>query len=75
MPSRIVSSMFVCLAAVCLSVAVFTGCGEKVEKSEVLLQKGIAAYDAKDYETAAKHFESAAEHGHAEAQYKPGETP
>lgn len=69
MPSRIVRGMFVCLAAVCLSVLVFTGCGEKEEKAEVLLQKGIAAYESEDYKTAVDYFTKAAEQGDDEAQF------
>jgi len=33
------------------------------------LQKGLAAYDAEDYETAFAEFSALAEEGHAEAQY------
>ena len=53
MPSRIIRRMFVCLAAVCLSVAFFTGCGSDVEK-------GRAAYREKDYQAAVKYFAKAA---------------
>jgi len=64
--------MFVSLAAVCLSVAFFAGCGEKEEKSEVLLQKGITAYESEDYTTAVDYFTKAAEQGNAEAQFMLG---
>lgn len=73
MPSRIISRMFVYLAAVCLSVLFFAGCGKSEEAILAELNAGNAALDAKDYETAAKHFESAGKHGNAEAQYKLGE--
>lgn len=53
MSSRIVSRMFVCLVAVCLSMACFTGC-----KSD--LEKGRAAYREKDYQAAVKYFTKAA---------------
>ena len=53
MPSRIIRRMFVCLAAVCLSVAFFTGCRSDLEK-------GRAAYRAKDYQSAVEYFTRAA---------------
>lgn len=53
MPSRIIRGMFVCLAAVCLSVAFFTGCRSDLEK-------GRAAYREKDYQAAVKYFAKAA---------------
>lgn len=53
MPSRIIRRMFVCLAAVCLSVAFFTGCRSDLEK-------GRAAYREKDYQAAVKYFAKAA---------------
>lgn len=49
MSSRIIRGMFVCLAAVCLSVAFFTGCRSDLEK-------GRAAYRAKDYQSAVEYF-------------------
>ena len=59
--------------AVILAVAAFTGCGMSEKAILAELNAGNAAFDAKDYETAAKHFKSAAEHGNAEAQFKLGE--
>ena len=53
MLSRIIRGMFVSLAAICLSVAFFTGC-----KSD--LEKGRAAYRAKDYRAAVEYFTRAA---------------
>ena len=53
MSSRIVRGLFFALAAVCLSVAFFTGC-----KSD--LEKGRAAYRAKDYQAAVEYFTKAA---------------
>ena len=53
MSSRIVRGLFFRLAAVCLSVAFFTGC-----KSD--LEKGRAAYRAKDYQAAVEYFTRAA---------------
>lgn len=53
MSSRIVRGLFFSLAAVCLSVVFFTGC-----KSD--LEKGRAAYRAKDYQAAVKYFTKAA---------------
>ena len=53
MSSRIVRGLFFALAAVCLSVAFFTGC-----KSD--LEKGRAAYREKDYRAAVKYFAKAA---------------
>ena len=53
MSSRIVRGLFFLLAAVCLSVAFFTGC-----KSD--LEKGRAAYREKDYQAAVKYFAKAA---------------
>ena len=53
MSSRIVSRIFVCFVAVCLSVAFFVGC-----KSD--LEKGRAAYREKDYQAAVKYFTKAA---------------
>lgn len=53
MSSRIIRRMFVCLAAFCLNVACFTGC-----KSD--LEKGRAAYRAKDYQSAVEYFTKAA---------------
>jgi hypothetical protein len=53
MSSRIVRGLFFSLTAVCLSVAFFTGC-----KSD--LEKGRAAYRAKDYQAAVKYFTKAA---------------
>jgi hypothetical protein len=53
MSSRIVRKLFVCLAAVCLSVAFFTGCRSDLEK-------GRAAYRAKDYQSAVEYFAKAA---------------
>ena len=53
MSSRIVRGLFFLLASVCLSVAFFTGC-----KSD--LEKGRAAYRAKDYQAAVEYFTKAA---------------
>jgi len=53
MSSRIVRGLFFLLAAVCLSVAFFTGC-----KSD--LEKGRAAYREKDYQAAVEYFTKAA---------------
>ena len=53
MSSRIVRRLFFSLAAVCLSVAFFTGC-----KSD--LEKGRAAYREKDYRAAVEYFTKAA---------------
>lgn len=53
MSSRIIRRVFVFFAAVCLSVACFTGC-----KSD--LEKGRAAYREKDYQAAVKYFTKAA---------------
>ena len=53
MSSRIVRGLFFPLAAVCLSVVFFTGC-----KSD--LEKGRAAYRAKDYQAAVEYFTKAA---------------
>ena len=53
MSSRIVRGLFFLLTAVCLSVVFFTGC-----KSD--LEKGRAAYRAKDYQAAVEYFTKAA---------------
>ena len=53
MSSRIVRGLFFLLAAVCLSVAFFTGCRSDLEK-------GRAAYRAKDYQSAVEYFTRAA---------------
>ena len=64
--------MFVFLAALVLTGAIFTGCGRNEKtgnecgKTEVFaddLQKGNAAFEAKDYETAIKHYKKAAVEG------------
>ena len=55
-----------------LTIALFTGCGKSGENTEDLLQKGNAAFEAKDYETAVKCFSSAAEQGNTEAQFMMG---
>ena len=66
-------SIFLAAVAVFLAGAISTGCGKSEEAILAELNAGNAAFDAKDYETAAKHFESAGKHGNAEAQYKLGE--
>ena len=66
-------NVFFAVVAVFLTVASFTGCGMSEKAILAELNAGNAAFDAKDYESAAKHFKSAAEHGNAEAQYKLGE--
>lgn len=53
MSLRIVRGLFFALAAVCLSVAFFTGCRSDLEK-------GRAAYREKDYQAAVKYFAKAA---------------
>ena len=68
-----IRNIFLAVAAVVFAVAGFTGCGMSEKAILAELNAGNAAFDAKDYETAAKHFKSAAEHGNAEAQFKLGE--
>ena len=74
-------NIFLVITAVILTGAIFTGCGRngKTEnecgKTEIFaddLQKGNAAFEAKDYETAVKYFMPAAEQGIPEAQFKLG---
>ena len=62
----------ICFAilALFLAVASFTGCGK--ENADDLLDKGQAAFVAKDYETAIKYFTSAAERGNVDAQQNLG---
>ena len=69
------------VVAVFLTGAAFTGCGKnektekESEKTEAFaddLQKGNAAFVAKDFETAEKYFTPAAEQGVPEAQFKLG---
>ena len=66
-------NVFFAVVAVFLTVASFTGCGMSEKAILAELNAGNAAFDAKEYETAAKHFKSAAEHGNAEAQFKLGD--
>ena len=76
-----IRNIFLAVAALVLTGAIFTGCGRNEKtgnecgKTEVFaddLQKGNAAFETKDYETAVKCFSSAAEQGSAEAQYQLG---
>ena len=60
--------VFLAVVAVVLTVAAFAGCGKSKENTKELLQKGNAAYKAKNYETAVKHYKKAAEQGDALAQ-------
>ena len=61
-----------CLIAVLCFAAViaglFTPLQSRGARAEKLLQKGIAAYEAKDYENAAMYYKEAAEQGDAMAQ-------
>ena len=68
--NNVLANFILAAAAVVLAVALFTGCGK--ESADDLLDKGNAAFEAKDYETAVKFFSSAAEQGNAEAQFMLG---
>ena len=68
----ILANFILAVVAVVLAVASFTGCSKSGENTEDLLQKGNAAFEAKDYETAVKCFSLAAEQGDAEAQFMLG---
>ena len=65
-----------CLIAILCFAAVVAGFFAPLHspkhRAEDLLKKGAAAFDAQDFETAAKCFTSAAELGNAEAQYQLG---
>ena len=50
--------LFVCLAAVCLSVLFLAGCGAPEGQEDY--EKGLAAYETGDYTTAIAHFTTAA---------------
>lgn len=67
-----IRNIFLAVAALVLTGAIFTGCGRNEKtgnecgKTEVFaddLQKGNAAFEAKDYETAIKHYKKAAVEG------------
>ena len=45
---------------------------DKKERASKLFQKGLAAYEKKDYRTALREWKLAAEQGHATAQYNLG---
>ena len=78
---HILRKAFVFSLAILLTAAVFTGCGEKNEKTEDKdtkktetagmedLRKGKAAYEIEDYHAAAMSFSLAAQDGNAEAQF------
>ena len=66
MKASILRNSFAAILATLLTAAVFTGCGQK----ESDLDKGLAAYNQKDFKTAVGHFASAAEQDDAEAQYR-----
>ena len=69
MSSRIISRMFVCLAAVFLTVF---ACPVSGDDGNAEFAAGKEAYEAQSYESAIKHFRKAAEKGNAEAQFKLG---
>ena len=69
MSSRIISRMFVFLAAVFLTVF---ACPVSGDDGNAELAAGNEAYEAQTYESAIKHFRKAAEKGNAEAQFKLG---
>lgn len=61
------------VVAVFLTAAVVTGCdGNEAENADDPLRKGNAAFEAKDYENAAKYYSTAAEQGNVEALFKLG---
>ena len=62
--------LFVCLAAVCLSVLFFAGCGAPEGQEDY--EKGLAAYETGDYATAITHFTTAAALKHPGAQCRLG---
>ena len=65
-----------CLIAILCFAAVVAGFFAPLHsprhRAEELLQKGAAAFEAKDYEIAVKYFTSAAKQGNAEAQFMLG---
>ena len=69
MSSRIIRRMFVCLAAVFLTVF---ACPVSGDDGNAELTAGSKAYEEQSYESAIKHFRKAAEKGNAEAQFKLG---